>query len=1366
MAFLLFIFLLAAPQTQAQVPTSGDVFVPSMILAVAGGGTAAPSTTAGSGTGAKLQNSISVATDSAGNVYIADPVANVIEKLDVAGNISVIAGGGSTKPSATPITATSSKLNEPYGVATDSSGNVYIADSGNYLLEKLNSATKQIVVIAGGGSTQPSLIPEPSANASIYPTSVVVDNAGNAYITDGIRHTIFKLDTAGKIGVIAGGGSTVPSTQAGSASSASISPSGLAVDATGNLYIVDSDNALIEKLYANAGAWYIQVIAGGGSTHPSTTPEPAFSAGLQSPGGIALDSFGNLYICDGQSEIEELSLATQQIVVIAGGQGETVGTTPELATETQISPSAVAVDSVGNIYIADNVLKLIEKVGTSAAFPATAVGSASASQTLYVQLTAGTAPKNVLSAMIVPTSQNGEQEFVVGPVPGTCPIMSTPDGHFPTCAVQVVFNPQYPGMRTGMLDLVDSVGALIGTVGLSGTGVGPMGVFEPGVPMVVNIHSADLALPVGAAVDGAGNLYVVNSTTSNIVATNDIGVKVTATGSETTFSLTYSGVTPDLAHGVAVDAAGNLYFSTIINNQNEVVKLWHEGSGRTSLVSTGSIILNNPMGLATDAAGNLYIADNNNSVVVVAKPDGSAYVLPTNGVTLDRPTAVAVDPAGNVFILDNNDVTKVSPDGTATAIDVNGVSIPEGIAVDGTGTLYVLGYQGALMEIAPDGTQTMLSIAGLSISSTGGLAVDAAGNIYVVDGNNNRVVEIARNTAGLNFANTDQGATSSDSSQTVTLRNIGNEPLAITAISYPADFPEAAGASTDCASSTPLAAAETCTLTIDFSPMAKSTIGTSQTLNEKVTLTDNTMNIKGSSQSASLSGEETNILPQAATPTFSVAEGTYTSPQTVTISDADPSAWITVTVTIGQSSPIYSQYKGPITVSSTETITAVASDKGYSDSAVATATYTINLPALTLSPATLPSGTQGVAYSQQLTASNGAAPYTYAQTGGALPNGVTLSSSGKLSGTPTVNGTFPISVTATDSGKGAGQLTGRANFSLVIAEPAVPTPTFSVVSGTYTSTQTVTISDSTTGAAIYYSTNGSQPTIAYTGPITVSASETITAVAILSGYTNSPYATATYTINIPTAATPTISPVAGTFTTGQTVTISDTTSGAAIYYTTDGSAPTAQSTLYTSAISVGRTETIKAIAVAANYINSAIASAAYTIIPLGSPDFTIAAAPSSLTITGGQSATLSVSVTPQNAFASAVSFTCAGLPAGATCTFAPATVTPSGTTASTTTLTVTTAAATAMYHRNSNPLLPASTLAVAFCLLGWKKRRNMQLFLLLAVSVIGMSLFTGCGGSTTSNHTQPVTSVVTVTGISGTGSSALHNAATFSLTVN
>lgn len=197
LVLLLFVFLLAAPQAQAQAqaPTSGYVSVPSMILAVAGGGTTVPSTTAGPGTGAKLKDSASVATDSAGNVYIADPAANVIEKLDVAGNITVIAGGGSTVPSTTPMSATSAKLNQPYGVATDSAGNVYIADSSNTLLEKLNPSTNQIVVIAGGGSTPPSTRPEPAANASIGPFSVVVDDAGNVYIADGNNLTIDKLDT-------------------------------------------------------------------------------------------------------------------------------------------------------------------------------------------------------------------------------------------------------------------------------------------------------------------------------------------------------------------------------------------------------------------------------------------------------------------------------------------------------------------------------------------------------------------------------------------------------------------------------------------------------------------------------------------------------------------------------------------------------------------------------------------------------------------------------------------------------------------------------------------------------------------------------------------------------------------------------------------------------------------------------------------------------------------------------------------------------------------------------------------------------------------------------------------------------------------
>ena len=154
--------------------------------------------------------------------------------------------------------------------------------------------------------------------------------------------------------------------------------------------------------------------------------------------------------------------------------------------------------------------------------------------------------------------------------------------------------------------------------------------------------------------------------------------------------------------------------------------------------------------------------------------------------------------------------------------------------------------------------------------------------------------------------------------------------------------------------------------------------------------------------------------------------------------------------------------------------------------------------------------------------------------------------------------------------------------------PAAATPTFSPAAGTYSSAQTVTISDATSGATIYYTTNGTTPTTSsavYSGPITVSASETLEAIATASGYSTSAVGTAAYTISVPTAATPTFSPAAGTYSSAQTVTISDATSGAKIYYTTNGTTPTTSSTLYSGPITVSASETIEAIAAATGYSN-------------------------------------------------------------------------------------------------------------------------------------------------------------------------------------
>ena len=166
--------------------------------------------------------------------------------------------------------------------------------------------------------------------------------------------------------------------------------------------------------------------------------------------------------------------------------------------------------------------------------------------------------------------------------------------------------------------------------------------------------------------------------------------------------------------------------------------------------------------------------------------------------------------------------------------------------------------------------------------------------------------------------------------------------------------------------------------------------------------------------------------------------------------------------------------------------------------------------------------------------------------------------------------------------------------------PTAATPTFSPAAGTYTSAQSVTISDATAGATIYYTTNGTAPTTSsavYSGPIAVSASETLEAIATASGYTTSAVATAAYTINITMtpAATPTFSPAAGTYSSAQSVTISDATSGAKIYYTTNGTTPTTSSALYSGPITVSGSETLEAIATATGYTTSAVATAAYTI---------------------------------------------------------------------------------------------------------------------------------------------------------------------------
>jgi glucosylceramidase len=188
------------------------------------------------------------------------------------------------------------------------------------------------------------------------------------------------------------------------------------------------------------------------------------------------------------------------------------------------------------------------------------------------------------------------------------------------------------------------------------------------------------------------------------------------------------------------------------------------------------------------------------------------------------------------------------------------------------------------------------------------------------------------------------------------------------------------------------------------------------------------------------------------------------------------------------------------------------------------------------------------------------------------------------------------------AGCGGGGITGRTN-----PPPTASTPTLSPSPGTYTSAQSVALADTTASASVYYTVDGTTPTASSTlyssaSPITVSTTTTIKAIAVASGYTNSAVASGTYTINLPAAATPTFSPVPGSYNTARSVSISDTSPGASIYYTTNGTTPTTSSTLFSSSspIAVTATITIEAIAIASGYSQSAVATGAYTFAGSGS----------------------------------------------------------------------------------------------------------------------------------------------------------------------
>jgi trimeric autotransporter adhesin len=596
-----------------------------------------------------------VATDSNGNVYVADPDYNVVMRIGTDGTLSVVAGNGISGFSGDtgPATSASLSLGSVYvntlayagGVAIDSAGNLYIADTLNSRIRKVSGGT--ITTVAGNGNGTFSGDGGPATSASLnWPTGVAVDSAGNLYIADDANHRIRKV-SGGTITTVAGSGSTGGtggfSGDGGPATSAELgSPYAVAVDSAGNIYIADATNNRIRKVSGGT----ITTIAGGGAALGDGGP--ATSAQLSSPTDVVVDLSGNLYIADGgNNRIRKVTAGT--ITTVAGnGTGAFSGDGGPAAGASLSNPTGIALDGQGNIYVADSANERIRKV------------------------TGGT---------ITTFAGNGEYQFSGDGGPATSAELNLP-----------VITPAGIAIDSaGELYIADGNNYRIRKVsnGIITTVAGG-GTASPGDGGLATAAALS-RVPLFVTVDSVGNVYFTDG---------ELIYKVSG-GVITTIVAGGSAIPPQLTpYGIAVDPAGDIYVADAINNR--VLKI--SDGNVTTVAGNGSYgfsgdggpataaSFRSPQGIVLDPAGNLYVVDVYNYRIrkisggMITTIAGTGQFTfsgdggPATSAGLATPVAIAIDAGGNLYFTEIGSlrVREIS-NGIINTIAGGGTSLADGV---------------------------------------------------------------------------------------------------------------------------------------------------------------------------------------------------------------------------------------------------------------------------------------------------------------------------------------------------------------------------------------------------------------------------------------------------------------------------------------------------------------------------------------------------------------------------------------------------------------------------------------------------------------------------------------------------------------
>ena len=302
--------------------------------------------------------------DAAGNLYVAETGNHVIRKIDTSGTTTTIAGTGTQGFAGDGGPATAALLDSPAGIAVDSAGNLYVADTHNQRIRRLTAATGVITTIAGTGIGGFSGDGGAATAAALdLPTALALDDSGNLFVADTNNHRIRRVDgSTGVISTVAGNGTEAFAGDGGPATSASIdSPAGIAVDSGGNLYLADTHNGRIREVVAGTGI--ISTLAGTGAFGFAGDSGSATSAALAWPRGITVDSSGNVFLADTNNHrIRRISAAGIMTTIAGQGTQTFAGDEAPAVAASLDSPRAVTLSPGGLVTLADTANQRVRQI--------------------------------------------------------------------------------------------------------------------------------------------------------------------------------------------------------------------------------------------------------------------------------------------------------------------------------------------------------------------------------------------------------------------------------------------------------------------------------------------------------------------------------------------------------------------------------------------------------------------------------------------------------------------------------------------------------------------------------------------------------------------------------------------------------------------------------------------------------------------------------------------------------------------------------------------------------------------------------------------------------------------------------------------